>query len=164
MTRSTPGPPVVAVLIATCGRPGLLAQRSLTSVQRQTCRPEFLVVVDDSDPTGCNAPYLLQEFCPPCHLQLHSSRRFALNGSPASYFCSHCHKELAKLNDSHRTIVHDALMEMERRERAEQLRFDRLVRDKRAAGMSLSPARSEALQQIQRDRTQIGPEVTISGA
>jgi len=51
MTRSTPGPPVVAVLIATCGRPGLLAQRSLPSVQRQTRRPEFLVVVDDSDPT-----------------------------------------------------------------------------------------------------------------
>ena len=42
---------MVAVLIATCDRPGLLAQRSLSSVQRQTRRPNFLVVVDDSDPT-----------------------------------------------------------------------------------------------------------------
>lgn len=42
--------PVVAVLIATCNRPGLLAQRSLTAVQRQSRRPDFLVVVDDSDP------------------------------------------------------------------------------------------------------------------
>src|SRR6266576_1403030 len=40
----------VAVLIATCDRPGLLAQRSLTSVQWQTRHPNFLVVVDDSDP------------------------------------------------------------------------------------------------------------------
>lgn len=39
----------VAVLIATCNRPGLLSQRSLTAVQRQTRRPDFLVVVDDSD-------------------------------------------------------------------------------------------------------------------
>lgn len=43
--------PTIAVLIATCGRPGLLVQRSLTSVQRQTRCPDFLVVVDDSDPT-----------------------------------------------------------------------------------------------------------------
>jgi SAM-dependent methyltransferase/GT2 family glycosyltransferase len=39
----------VAVLVATCNRPGLLAQRSLTAIQRQTRRPDFLVVVDDSD-------------------------------------------------------------------------------------------------------------------
>jgi glycosyltransferase involved in cell wall biosynthesis len=42
--------PPVAVLIATCDRPDLLSQRSLPSVQRQTRRPDFLVVVDDSDP------------------------------------------------------------------------------------------------------------------
>ena len=41
---------MVAVLIATCDRPSLLAQRSLTSVQSQTQRPDFLVVVDDSAP------------------------------------------------------------------------------------------------------------------
>ncbi len=44
------GSPTVAALVATCNRPGLLAQRSLTAVQRQTRRPDFLVVVDDSDP------------------------------------------------------------------------------------------------------------------
>ena len=49
--RSGEVAPVVAVLIATCNRPGLLAQRSLTSLQRQTRRPDYLVVVDDSDPS-----------------------------------------------------------------------------------------------------------------
>src|SRR5436190_13524927 len=43
---------VRGVMIATCGRPDLLARRSLPSVQRQTRRPDFLVVVDDSSPTG----------------------------------------------------------------------------------------------------------------
>lgn len=42
--------PVLAVLVATCNRPGLLAQRSLTAIQRQSRRPDYLVVVDDSDP------------------------------------------------------------------------------------------------------------------
>lgn len=42
--------PVLAVLVATCNRPNLLAQRSLTSIQRQTRCPDYLVVVDDSDP------------------------------------------------------------------------------------------------------------------
>lgn len=41
--------PVLAVLVATCNRPGSLAQRSLTAIQRQTRRPDYLVVVDDSD-------------------------------------------------------------------------------------------------------------------
>jgi len=45
------GGPVVAVLIATCNRPSLLAQRALTAVQQQTRPPEYLVVVDDSDTT-----------------------------------------------------------------------------------------------------------------
>lgn len=40
----------LAVLIATCDRPDLLAQRALTSLQRQTCPPDYLVVVDDSEP------------------------------------------------------------------------------------------------------------------
>ena len=40
----------VAALVATCNRPGLLAQRSLTAIQRQSHTPDFLVVVDDSDP------------------------------------------------------------------------------------------------------------------
>src|SRR5688572_22297084 len=42
--------PAVAVLVATCNRPGLLAQRALTAIQRQTRRPDYVVVVDDSDP------------------------------------------------------------------------------------------------------------------
>jgi len=42
--------PFVGVLVATCNRPGLLAQRSLTAIQRQTRCPDYLVVVDDSDP------------------------------------------------------------------------------------------------------------------
>jgi len=45
-----PGTPTLAVLVATCNRPGLLAQRSLTAIQRQTRCPDYLVVVDDSDP------------------------------------------------------------------------------------------------------------------
>lgn len=48
----TPGPRsalTVAVVIATRNRPGLLAQRSLTSIQRQTRCPDYLVVIDDSD-------------------------------------------------------------------------------------------------------------------
>lgn len=50
LTKETPDAlPVLAVLIATCNRPGLLAQRSLTAVQRQSRSPDFLVVVDDSD-------------------------------------------------------------------------------------------------------------------
>lgn len=50
LTPSTmPGQSKVAVLVATCNRPALLAQRSLTAIQRQTRRPDFLVVVDDSD-------------------------------------------------------------------------------------------------------------------
>ena len=40
----------VAALVATYNRPGLLAQRSLTAIQRQSHTPDFLVVVDDSDP------------------------------------------------------------------------------------------------------------------
>lgn len=43
-------PPIVAALVATCNRPHLLAQRSLTSIQRQERHPEYLVVVDDSEP------------------------------------------------------------------------------------------------------------------
>lgn len=48
-TPAIPCPSKVAVLVATCNRPGLLAQRSLTAIQNQTRRPDFLVVVDDSD-------------------------------------------------------------------------------------------------------------------
>jgi 2-polyprenyl-3-methyl-5-hydroxy-6-metoxy-1,4-benzoquinol methylase/peptidoglycan/xylan/chitin deacetylase (PgdA/CDA1 family)/glycosyltransferase involved in cell wall biosynthesis len=40
----------LAVLIATCDRPDLLARRALTSLQRQTSPPDYLVVVDDSKP------------------------------------------------------------------------------------------------------------------
>lgn len=47
--RAPDGVPAVAVLIATCNRPGLLAQRSLNAVQRQCRPPDFVVVVDDSD-------------------------------------------------------------------------------------------------------------------
>lgn len=41
---------MIAVLIATCDRPDLLAQRALTSVQRQSRPPDVLIVVDDSEP------------------------------------------------------------------------------------------------------------------
>lgn len=41
--------PTVAVLVATQNRPGLLARRSLTAIQRQVHRPDYVVVVDDSD-------------------------------------------------------------------------------------------------------------------
>ncbi|MBM3853630.1 MAG: glycosyltransferase family 2 protein, partial [Verrucomicrobia bacterium] len=43
-------PASVAVLVATCNRPGLLAQRSLTAIQEQSRCPDYLVVVDDSEP------------------------------------------------------------------------------------------------------------------
>lgn len=41
--------PLVAVVVATCNRPQLLAERSLASVKNQTRLPDLLVVVDDSD-------------------------------------------------------------------------------------------------------------------
>ena len=39
----------IATVIATHNRPELLAERSLSSVTRQTRRPDYLIVVDDSD-------------------------------------------------------------------------------------------------------------------
>ncbi len=42
-------PPRLAVVVATCNRFGMLSERSLPSVAAQTRRPDFLVVVDDSD-------------------------------------------------------------------------------------------------------------------
>ena len=42
--------PKIAVVIATHNRPGLLANRALGSVKLQTRPPDYLVVVDDSDP------------------------------------------------------------------------------------------------------------------
>ena len=42
--------PPIAVVIATCNRPQLLAERSLSSVIRQTRPPDLLIVVDDSQP------------------------------------------------------------------------------------------------------------------
>ncbi len=41
--------PRLAVVVATCNRFGMLSKRSLPSVAAQTRRPDFLVVVDDSD-------------------------------------------------------------------------------------------------------------------
>ena len=42
--------PSIAALVATHNRPRLLANRSLASIALQTRPPDFLVVVDDSDP------------------------------------------------------------------------------------------------------------------
>ena len=39
----------IAAVVATCNRPGLLANRSLASIAAQTRPPDLLVVVDDSD-------------------------------------------------------------------------------------------------------------------
>ncbi|MHA1757181.1 MAG: glycosyltransferase family 2 protein, partial [Promethearchaeota archaeon] len=39
----------IAVIIATCNRPFLLANRSLISVQKQIRKPDYVIVVDDSD-------------------------------------------------------------------------------------------------------------------
>ena len=40
----------IAAVIATHNRPGLLANRALASVELQTRPPDYLLVVDDSDP------------------------------------------------------------------------------------------------------------------
>lgn len=42
----------IGVVVATCNRPRLLAERSLPSVAAQTLRPDILVVVDDSTPSA----------------------------------------------------------------------------------------------------------------
>lgn len=52
-THGIEGSVKIAVLIATCDRPDLLARRALTSLQRQTSFPDYVVVVDDSDPKTC---------------------------------------------------------------------------------------------------------------
>ena len=39
----------IAALVATHNRPDLLAERSLASIARQVRRPDYLVIVDDSD-------------------------------------------------------------------------------------------------------------------
>ncbi len=41
--------PSIAAVVATHNRPGLLAERALASIARQTRLPDYLVVVDDSD-------------------------------------------------------------------------------------------------------------------
>ncbi|HJL20988.1 MAG TPA: glycosyltransferase, partial [Polyangiaceae bacterium LLY-WYZ-15_(1-7)] len=48
-------PPRIAVVIATCNRFRMLAERSLPSVTAQTRRPDILVVVDDSIPSAKQA-------------------------------------------------------------------------------------------------------------
>ena len=48
-------PPKIAVVIATCNRFRMLAERSLPSVTAQTRRPDILVVVDDSIPSAKQA-------------------------------------------------------------------------------------------------------------
>lgn len=45
-------PPKIAVVIATCNRPRMLAERSLPSVAAQTRSPDVLVIVDDSTPSA----------------------------------------------------------------------------------------------------------------
>lgn len=40
----------IAAIVATCNRPQLLANRALESIARQSRSPDYLVVVDDSDP------------------------------------------------------------------------------------------------------------------
>lgn len=47
--------PKVAVVVATCNRFRMLAERSLPSVTAQKLSPDFLVVVDDSNPSGRHA-------------------------------------------------------------------------------------------------------------
>ena len=42
--------PSIAAIVATHNRPELLASRSLASIARQTRPPDYLIVVDDSDP------------------------------------------------------------------------------------------------------------------
>ena len=42
--------PSIAAVVATHNRPRILANRALASIARQTRPPDFLVVVDDSDP------------------------------------------------------------------------------------------------------------------
>ena len=39
----------IAAVIATCNRPHLLQNRALKSIQSQTRKPDYLIVVDDSD-------------------------------------------------------------------------------------------------------------------
>ena len=40
----------IAAVVATHNRPGLLSDRCLASIGRQTRAPDHLIVVDDSDP------------------------------------------------------------------------------------------------------------------
>ena len=49
--------PSIAAVVATHNRPGLLTDRALVSISQQTRRPDFLIVVDDSDAEfrGANA-------------------------------------------------------------------------------------------------------------